>query len=51
MEGVDSSTEGETRLWRERLIYRGGDSSTEGETLLRRERLFYRGGDYTVKKR
>ncbi len=31
------STEGETRLWRGRLVYGGGGSSTEGETRLRRE--------------
>ncbi len=49
----DMSTEGETRLWRGRLIYGGGgsstggggDQSTDGETHLRRDRLVYRGGD------
>jgi hypothetical protein len=50
--GRDWSTEGETRLWRVRLVYaggrlvyRGGDSSTEGETLLWRDILVYREGD------
>jgi hypothetical protein len=38
--------EGETRLQRGRLVYRGGDSSTEGETLLQRVRLFC-GGIYS----
>jgi hypothetical protein len=36
--GRDLSTEGETRLWRVRLVYGGGGSSTEGETLLQRVR-------------
>ncbi len=35
-----SSTEGETRLWRGRLVYRGGDSSTKGKIRLRRGTLF-----------
>ena len=30
--GRDLSTEGETRLLRERLVYGGGGSSTKGET-------------------
>jgi hypothetical protein len=44
--GRDLSTEGETRLWRVRLVYGGGGSSTEGETLLQRVRLFC-GGIYS----
>jgi hypothetical protein len=43
--GRELSTEGETRLWRVRLVYGGGGSSTEGETLLWRDILVYRGGD------
>ncbi len=39
--GRDLSTEGETRLWRVRLVYGGGGSSTEGETLLWRDILVY----------
>jgi hypothetical protein len=36
--GRDLSTEGETRLWRVRLVYGGGGSSTERETRLQRAR-------------
>ncbi len=47
--GRDLSTEGETRLWRVRLVYGGGGSSTECETLLQwRDILVYRGGDKSV---
>ncbi len=45
----DLSTEGETRLWRERLVYGGGGSSTEGETSLWRWRFVYGGGDSSTK--
>ncbi len=40
-----SSMEGETHLWRGRLIYGEGDSSTEGETRLKRGRLIHAGKD------
>jgi hypothetical protein len=40
--------EGETRLWRVRLVYGGGGLSTEGETLLQRARLFC-GGIYCTR--
>ncbi len=38
-----SSLEGETCLWRGRLVYGGGDSSMEGKSHLRRGRFVYGG--------
>ncbi len=38
--GRDLSTEGETRLWRVRLVYGG-----EGSSRIQRWRLVYEGGD------